>query len=253
MDKEEALKIVQKDGLELKNLPDHFKKDKEIVLKVIKQNAYSLLYADDSLKKDKSIVLAAIKQDGDALQYADDSFKKDREIVLEAVKNSSHAIDFADDSFKEDKEIMLVVIKRKLALYYADENSQKDPDILAIINKEQTSDKERAKLLEAFKFLVQQIAKGLKEAFDDDEDIALDYAIPSKENFELVITRDSEGENGQYNITLDLYEEESGFEKIEDSGGASELRDFENIIKVFGFMLPLFRDYFYYIIHWLIY
>ena len=33
MDKEEALKIVQKDGLELKNLPDHFKKDKEIVLK----------------------------------------------------------------------------------------------------------------------------------------------------------------------------------------------------------------------------
>ena len=27
-----------------------------------------------------------------------------------------------------------------MALYYADENSQKDPDILAIVNKEQTSD-----------------------------------------------------------------------------------------------------------------
>ena len=34
MDKEEVLKIVQNDGLKLKNLPDHFKKDKEIVLNV---------------------------------------------------------------------------------------------------------------------------------------------------------------------------------------------------------------------------
>ena len=154
--------------------------------------------------------------------------------TLEAVKNSAHALDFADDSFKEDKEIMLEVVKRNLALYYARENSQKDPDILAIINKEQTSDKERAKLLEAFEFLVQQIAKGLKEAFDDDEDIALDYAIPSKKNFELVITRDSEGEDGMYNITLDLHEYESDdYEQIAYSGGGSELSDFEGIIQAF--------------------
>ena len=126
---------------------------------------------------------------------------------------------------------MLEVVKRNLALYYASENSQKDPDILAIINKEQTSDKERAKLLEAFEFLVHQIAKGLKEAFDDDEDIALDYAIPSKKNFELVITRDSEGEDGMYNITLDLHEYESDdYEQIAYSGGGSELSDFEGII-----------------------
>ena len=43
MDKEEALKIVQKDGLELKNLSDHFKKDKEIALKAVKQNGYAPL------------------------------------------------------------------------------------------------------------------------------------------------------------------------------------------------------------------
>jgi len=86
--------------------------------------------------------------------------------------------------------------------------------------------------LEAFEFLVQQIAKGLKEAFDDDEDIALDYAIPSKKNFELVITRDSEGEDGMYNITLDLHEYESDdYEQIAYSGGGgSELSDFEGII-----------------------
>ena len=37
MDEERALKIVQKDGLELENLPDHFKKNKEIVLEAVKQ------------------------------------------------------------------------------------------------------------------------------------------------------------------------------------------------------------------------
>lgn len=32
MDKKKAIKIVKKDGLELRNLPINFKKDKEIVL-----------------------------------------------------------------------------------------------------------------------------------------------------------------------------------------------------------------------------
>ncbi|MDC1109698.1 DUF4116 domain-containing protein [Candidatus Pelagibacter sp.] len=37
MDKKEALKIVKKDGCELENLPDKFKKDKEVVLEAVKQ------------------------------------------------------------------------------------------------------------------------------------------------------------------------------------------------------------------------
>ena len=71
----------------------------------------------------------------------------------------------------------------------------------------------------------------MKEVFDDDEDVALDYDIPSKENFELVITRDSEGEDGMYNITLDLHEYEGDdYEQTAYSGGGSELSDFEGII-----------------------
>ena len=36
MDKKEALKIVQRDGLNLRNLPAHYKKDREIVLEAVK-------------------------------------------------------------------------------------------------------------------------------------------------------------------------------------------------------------------------
>ena len=68
MNKDEALNIIQEDGLELKNLPDHFKKDKEIALKAVKQNGYSLEYIDDSLKKDKEVVLKAVKKNVFSLQ-----------------------------------------------------------------------------------------------------------------------------------------------------------------------------------------
>jgi len=62
MEKKEALKIVQRDGIELKNLPVHFKKDKEIVLLAVKQWGGVLQYADDSLKNDPDI-LAIVNKD----------------------------------------------------------------------------------------------------------------------------------------------------------------------------------------------
>ena len=61
MNKKEALRIIEKKELELKNLPGHFKKDKKIVLEAVKQYGNALEYADKSLKKDKKIVLEAAK------------------------------------------------------------------------------------------------------------------------------------------------------------------------------------------------
>ena len=51
MNKKEALRLVKKDGFELKNLAVHFKKDKEIVLTAVKQMGNAISYADESLEK----------------------------------------------------------------------------------------------------------------------------------------------------------------------------------------------------------
>jgi len=51
MTKEEALKLVQEEGHELENLPDHFKKDREIVLEAVRQSGYALKHADDSVSR----------------------------------------------------------------------------------------------------------------------------------------------------------------------------------------------------------
>ena len=46
MDKKEALKLVQKNGYELENLPEEFKKDKEVVLAAVKpEDAWLVLLA----------------------------------------------------------------------------------------------------------------------------------------------------------------------------------------------------------------
>ena len=50
MTREEALKLVQEDGWNLKNLPEEFKKDKEIVLAAVQQYGGALEYADESFK-----------------------------------------------------------------------------------------------------------------------------------------------------------------------------------------------------------
>ena len=56
MERKEALEIVQEDGYELGDLPDHFKKDRKIVLEAVKQNGAALEYVDDSLKNDPDIL-----------------------------------------------------------------------------------------------------------------------------------------------------------------------------------------------------
>ena len=171
--KEKALRLVQKDGYELENLPVNFKKDKDIVLESIDESGgHTLEYADDSLmkdreiilravgclpealqhadkilKKDRKFILEAVKRNWGLLEFVDKSFKKDKEIVLEAVKQIGFALEFADKSLRKDKEIVLVALKSNVAHYAkhslvddvypdgADESLRNDPDILTILNK----------------------------------------------------------------------------------------------------------------------
>ena len=88
----EALEIVKKNGLDLANLPTHFKKDKEIVL-------------------------AAVRNDGFAIVDADIKFLDDKEIAIEAIKNNRNVFLLLLSKLTNDKDI--------LALVDLDENSKK--------------------------------------------------------------------------------------------------------------------------------
>jgi hypothetical protein len=52
MNKKEALEIVKRDGLALKNLPQEFQRDKEIVFIAIESNPSAIEYVHDNLKNE---------------------------------------------------------------------------------------------------------------------------------------------------------------------------------------------------------
>ena len=73
--------MVKKNGLELENLPKHFKKDREIVL-------------------------AAVRSDGFAIVDADSKFLDDKEIAIEAIKNNTGAFLLLNKKLTEDNDII---------------------------------------------------------------------------------------------------------------------------------------------------
>jgi hypothetical protein len=85
INKIQALKIVRKNGLRLKELPSIFKKDKDVVL-------------------------AAVKNDGFAIADADKSFLRDKKIAIEAIKNNKHSfLLFFNTNLIKDKDILNLV------------------------------------------------------------------------------------------------------------------------------------------------
>ena len=78
---------------------------------------------------------------------------------------------------------------------------------------------------------IKQLAKEMKKQFDAHEDCVLDYDLPNKKGYELVITRSSEGEDGSYITTVDLHKYESDDYEMLSTYGSSDLSDFEWIVQ----------------------
>ncbi len=53
--------MVKKNGLELENLPTHFKKDREIVIAAVRSDGFAIVDADSKFLDDKEIAIEAIK------------------------------------------------------------------------------------------------------------------------------------------------------------------------------------------------
>ena len=80
--KSEALKIVRKNGLELENLPTHFKKDREIVLAAVRNDGFAIADADRKLLDDKEIAIEAIKNNRNTFLLLNRKLTNDKDILV---------------------------------------------------------------------------------------------------------------------------------------------------------------------------
>ncbi len=98
-----VIRLVQKDGMELKDLSEEFQKSKLVVLAAVKQNDMALEHASDSLKKDKEVALAVVGKNGLALQFAGDRLKTDQAFIQELKKLPSvDFLQYVPQSWKEN-------------------------------------------------------------------------------------------------------------------------------------------------------
>jgi hypothetical protein len=80
-DKSFAIKLMQLDGLYLKDLHDDLKKDPETVLTAVKSNGAALKHAGGNLQNNPQIVLEAVKNTRHASQYANSNLQNDPNIT----------------------------------------------------------------------------------------------------------------------------------------------------------------------------
>ena len=90
INKTQALKIVRKNGLKLKELPSKFKKDRDVVLAAVKNDSFAIAEADKSFLSDKKIAIEAIKNNENSfLLFFNTNLVKDKDILdLVGIKNS---------------------------------------------------------------------------------------------------------------------------------------------------------------------
>jgi hypothetical protein len=79
----ELLRLVEKDGMNLKLASEDLKKDKEVVLRAVSQNAAALQFADRELQADEKVVATALQEDTLAcIAYVDKSLLEDTNFIL---------------------------------------------------------------------------------------------------------------------------------------------------------------------------
>lgn len=115
MGKEEAIAILQKDGMKLQFLSAELKGDPEVVEVAYQQKPDSLKYAS------KAAILNIVKKDGMALEYSG-KFKTDLEVVLAAYEENHVSLKFAANYVMQK-----VLNKDGMALQYVKDFVKKTP------------------------------------------------------------------------------------------------------------------------------
>ena len=72
--------------------------DKEEVLRLVKQNGMNLRLAFWNLREDKELVLEAVKNNPHAIQFASDELQKDEGLLSYVTKNDDYYLSIVDDS-----------------------------------------------------------------------------------------------------------------------------------------------------------
>lgn len=108
--KEDALKAVRKNGLNIRYCDLHLRNDPEIVINAVKNEGMALAFTkNQQLLNDRRIALTAVKNNGASLHFLPEKFRKDVYICSTAMRQCGNAYyDCLVPELKYDKELLLI-------------------------------------------------------------------------------------------------------------------------------------------------
>lgn len=113
-DREFLLKVIKKNYVEFKNLPN-FQDDKDFILKILNQDFIGkfndsvgvIRYASERLKDDKDIGLVVVSGNGTYMEYLSKRLRNDKDIAITAVRNHPSAVRCFGEEIRKDYDVML--------------------------------------------------------------------------------------------------------------------------------------------------
>jgi len=136
-DRKAAIRRCLKDGLQLRNVADRWKRDATVVLAAVTSKPYALKYVDKRLRGCRWLVLQAVLVQGAALRFASHHLRNDNEVVSRAAEQNRHAFVWASDRCKSDRALALQLLGTGVKiLEYLSEALRMDHQIvLAAVSK----------------------------------------------------------------------------------------------------------------------
>ena len=144
INKEEALKAVEQDGMKLEECSDELRNDKDVVEAAVANREKAMMFVSEELKCDKEVIERALvrhtalrSEEGIAFSFLPDNIKDNEEIILMSIRRFGGAFQYISDRLKNDEDFLIKAsVTNEEILAYVDSKYLKDKTFIKkILNR----------------------------------------------------------------------------------------------------------------------
>lgn len=130
-DRDVILKLVSRDGWQLKSLPNNWTADRDVVLAAVQNTGSALQFAAEHLQNDRSVALLGVCKTASAIQHISKDLLADRTFWMAALEQNGEALKYGSDEVKSDKELVSVAVQQNgCALRHAADSLRENVDVV---------------------------------------------------------------------------------------------------------------------------
>ncbi|MCK5537126.1 MAG: DUF4116 domain-containing protein, partial [Bacteroidales bacterium] len=123
INKEEALKAVEQDGMKLEECSDELRNDKDVVEAAVANREKAMMFVSEELKCDKEVIQSALMRSttlrtemGIAFSFVPEHIKDNEEMALIAISIFHGAFQYFSDRLKKDEAFLIRAVAKNYGI-----------------------------------------------------------------------------------------------------------------------------------------